>query len=101
MDSNEQIASEISARIKALENMAGDGLKNEMQGLKKAILDNPAACFLLHEEDIGSMITALRKITGQAITTATATKTKTAANPTKQKKLSAEELAAALDDEDF
>ena len=47
MDSPEQVHSEISQRIKTLEAMSGDDLKNEMMDLKKALLENPQACMLL------------------------------------------------------
>lgn len=94
-----QVASEISQRISQLEQLSSTDLKNEMQALKKTIMDNPAACLLLKEEDIGLLVSSLRKITGQAIVSSqTKTKAKTAE---KTKKLSAAELAAALDDEDF
>lgn len=95
----EQVASEISIRISQLETFSGESLKGEMQQLKKAIIENPAACLLLKEEDVGQLVAALRKITGIAITEASA-KTKKATEP-KAKKFTAAELAAALEDEDF
>ena len=102
MDSPEQVYSEISQRIKTLEAMSGDDLKNEMMNLKKALLENPQACMLLLPDEIGSMVSSLRKITGIAIATASAkTKTKTGEKKTTAKKMTPEELAAALDDEDF
>ena len=72
MDSPEQVYSEISQRIKTLEAMSGDDLKNEMVDLKKALLENPQACMLLLPEEIGSLVSSLRKITGIAIATASA-----------------------------
>jgi hypothetical protein len=92
-----QCASEISQRISQLESLSGDSLKGEMQELKKAIMENPSACLLLKEEDIGQLVTSLRKITGVAIATAAA-KTRKAAEP-KAKKMTAAEIAAAFDEE--
>ena len=101
-DSNEQIYSEISQRIKQLEELSGDDLKNEMMNLKKALLENPQACMLLLPDEIGTMVSSLRKITGIAIATASAkTGKKKSESAPKAKKMTAEELAAALNDEDF
>jgi len=92
--SNEQIVSEISTRIHQLESLSTENLKGEMQDLKRILMENPAACMLMHDEDIGIMVSALRKITGQAI--------QASAKPTKvkkeTKKLSATELQDALDE---
>lgn len=98
----QEVASELSTRITQLCDMSECDLKTEMQQLKSLIKENPAACSLLLDEDIGKMVAALRKITGNAIAQATASKSraKKAAAP-KHKALTAEELAAALDDEDF
>ena len=101
MDSPEQAYSEISQRIKALEAMSGDDLKNEMINLKKALLENPQACMLLLPEEIGSMVSSLRKITGIAIATASAKTKKAGEKKPAAKKMTAEELADALNDEDF
>ena len=100
---NQQAASEISQRISQLEALSEDSLKNEMIELKKAILENPSACLLLKEEDIGQMVTSLRKITGLAIQKAAdkTRKPKAEGAAPKAKKLTAAELAAALEDEDF
>lgn len=100
-DSNEQVASEISLRIKSLEELSGDSLKEEMQELKKALLENPQACLLLLPEDIGLMVSYLRKLTGTALASASSTKTKSSSTKIGTKKMTAAELAAALDDEDF
>ena len=101
MDSPEQVYSEISQRIKTLEVMSGDDLKNEMMDLKKALLENPQACMLLLPEEIGSMVSHLRKITGIAIATASAKTSKKKEPKAAAKKLTAQELADALNDEDF
>jgi len=92
-------AEEISLRIKALIDIGEESLKDEMRELKQAIMENPAACSFLKEEDIGLLVATLRKITHVDITVASAPKTRTV--KPKQKALTASELAAALDDEDF
>jgi hypothetical protein len=97
-----QLASEISQRICQLEELVGEDLKNEMAALKAAILENPAASALLQDSDIGKLVSALRKITGTAIATASAAKAKTPKEPkTAAKKMTAAEIAAALDSDDF
>ena len=100
-DSNEQIYSEISQRIKQLEELSGDDLKNEMMNLKKALLENPQACMLLLPDEIGAMVSSLRKITGIAIATASAKTKKAGEKKPAAKKMTAAELALALEDEDF
>ena len=101
MDSPEQAYSEISQRIKQLESLSGDDLKNEMINLKKALLENPQACMLLLPDEIGAMVSHLRKITGIAIATASAKTKKAPGEKKSSKKMTAQELADALNDEDF
>ena len=101
LDSPEQVYSEISQRIKTLEAMSGDSLKDEMVDLKKALLENPQACMLLLPEEIGSLVSSLRKITGIAIATASSKTSKKKEPKAAAKKMTPEELAAALNDEDF
>jgi hypothetical protein len=93
-DSNEQKASEIKQKIDSLCNFEGEDLKDEMQALKKALQENPSACSLLHDEDIGVMVAAIRKIVGVAVASATSATSK----PKKAavKKYTAAELEAAL-----
>lgn len=98
----EQTASEISIKIRNLANFDGESLKGEMASLKKALLENPAACSLLQPEDIGEAVANLRRMVGIAIATATAPKAK--ATSSKPKKLTAAELAKAMSevsDDDF
>ena len=99
MESNEQVCSDITLKIRSLEALSGDELKSEMSALKKAIMENPQACSLLLPEDIGLMVSSLRRIVGTAIVAASTKKTKERKPSTK--KMTAAELAAALDDEDF
>lgn len=91
-----QAATDILPRIKELQNLSGEDLESEMQILKKAILENPSAAMLMLPEDIGCMVVALRRMTGQSIAEATAEK-KTGTKKAK-KALTAEEMAAAFDE---
>lgn len=96
----QQVASELSKRIDALANFDGESLKHEMAALKEALLQNPAACSLLGDEDIGKAVLALRRLTGIAIAAATA---KAAPKP-KTPKVSKSELnklLSELSDEEF
>lgn len=97
----EMSSTEISERISQLETLMGDDLRNEMSSLKQAIMENPSACALLHDQDIGKLVTALRNITGQALVSAEAKKkpaTKSKAVEKSGKKMTQEELLSALDD---
>ena len=38
-----------------------------MSALKKSLMQNPAACELMLDEDLGKMVTALRRIVGEEI----------------------------------
>ena len=57
---------EIKERIERLTTLDGFDLKQAMDGLKALILANPSACSLLLPEDVGEMVTALRRMTGNA-----------------------------------
>jgi hypothetical protein len=100
-DSAEQVASEISQRIAQLEGTLPENLKNEMVELKKALLENPAACLLLKDEDIGALVTHLRKLTNTAIISAATSKTATPKKEKATKAMSAEELQKALASDDW
>ena len=96
MNSDELLAAEISQRIQQLESLGVENLKGEMQQLKRSLIENPAACLLLKDEDIGTLVASLRKITGVAIASAaSSTKTK-GEKKTAVKALSATELAKVL-----
>lgn len=89
-----QAASNIQQRIKELNDLADEDLKGAMDDLKRALMENPAACSLMLPEDIGQMVSALRKITGQAVVAAS--------KPKKEKKdkiktLTAEQIAELED----
>lgn len=98
-NTDQEIASELSTRISQLCDMEDVDLKTEMQSLKAAILENPQATSLLLDEDVGLLVAALRKITGVAITQASTSKPR--AKKEKAKPMSADELAKALEDDDF
>lgn len=98
-NTDKEIASELSQRIALLCDIDGVDLKTEMQSLKAAILENPQATSLLLDEDVGKLVSALRKITGVAISQASTPKARTA--KPKPKALTAAELAKALEDDDF
>ncbi len=106
MESSEQVASDLSIRIQNLlvqmnEGLEGSDLKDEMASLKVSLMENPAACLLIKNEDIGVLVQAYRKITGNAIASASAKKTTTKTPKAASKKLTQEELLSALDDPDF
>jgi hypothetical protein len=93
-----QAASDITQRINQLDSLSGESLKSEMSQLKRALLDNPAACALLLPEDIGMMVANLRKVVGTAIM---ASSKPAKEKKDKKKQMTPEELKAALEDEDF
>ena len=82
-------------RIKELADLSGEDLTDAMKELKKALMHNPDAVALMLPEDIGDMVTALRRMTGESIVAAT---TKKPAGKAKAKVLTAEEMAAAFEE---
>lgn len=62
-----QAYADIKERIDRLNTLADTDLQNAMKELKKALMANPAAVALMEDSDIGQMVIALRKITGEAI----------------------------------
>ena len=66
----------IKARISELQNMNGLDLSLAMDGLKTLILANPSACSQLLPEDVGDMVSALRRMTGNSKAAAQAAPTK-------------------------
>ena len=100
-ESTSQVAADISAKIEALNTLSGENLKGEMQALRRTLLANPAACLLLKDEDIGELVTSLRRMTGIALSAASASKAEKRAPKERVKKLTQEELQAALNSEEF
>lgn len=93
--SAEQAAHDIKERIVQLCSLSDDDLRPAMTDLKAALMENPDAVALMLPQDIGEMVKALRRITGEALAIASAPKAK---GKPKQKALTAEELNAALDE---
>jgi hypothetical protein len=98
MSETAQLASEIQARIKNLETLFEQPLKDEMQSLKLSLIENPAACMLLMDEDIGELVKNLRRTVTVAVVTEAEGKKKPS---TKTKPLTGAELEAALAAEGF
>jgi hypothetical protein len=92
-----QAAADIIPRIKELEKLSGEDLENEMKLLKTALLENPDAVQLMYPEDVGLLVSALRRVTGQSISEAM-TEKKAGTKKTKAKALTADEMAAAFDE---
>ena len=90
---SEQVAADIRLKITELVDLDDEDLKDAMQDLKKALLDNPDAVALMLPVDIGEMVKALRRITGEAILSATKKPAKKAS-----KKFTAEEMQNILDE---
>lgn len=93
-----QAAADIIPRIRELETLAGEALETEMQQLKGALLCNPDAVALMLPSDIGLMVIALRKVTGQSISDATKEKKEGGTGKKKSKILTAAEMADAFDE---
>lgn len=68
----QQAYSDLLPRIKALEAMGGEDLSKEMLLLKGALMQNPEACSLMLPQDMGMLVAALRRVTGEALATAAA-----------------------------
>jgi hypothetical protein len=96
-NSIEQVYSDLQQRISDLESYSGEDLKSQMTQLKKALMENPSACALMQPVEIGQMVSALRRITGQHAVEAA---TKKAAGRSKAKPvvLSEAEMQAAFDE---
>lgn len=98
----EQRTHELQLKIADLSQLEDCNLKDAMDELKKALIENPEASLLLLPEDIGEIVKHLQKVTGKALQTAA---TKKAAAPKKGKAdekafktMTSEELNAAWDD---
>ena len=91
------ITSELQLRIQSLAALSTVDLANEMQSLKRALLENPSACALLMDEDVGLLVAALRKKEGIALAAATEKATKKTPK-TKEPKMSSQQIAEALED---
>jgi len=78
----------------------GTDIRYEMEKLSELLLANPQACLYLLDEDLGLAVRALRKMTDNkvAIDMGKAKPRKSSADTGGSRKLSAAEMAAALDD---
>lgn len=90
----EQVYTDLAPRLEALADMSEADLPNEMKSLKQALLKNPEACSLMLPEHLGMLVSAYRRITGQALASAKASKAKP--KTAKPKALTAAEVTAAL-----
>ena len=89
---------DIKAKIDKLADMSEINLKDAMTDLKKSLLQNPQACYLIMPYDIGQMVVALRAIREEAVVEAEAEKTKGPKKARISKQLTAEEIAQAFDE---
>lgn len=92
---------EIAAKIDELVGMSpSNELTSGMASLKRSLMANPAACELMLDEDIGKMVTILRRIVGEEITAVKEGKAKPGRKPKaiELKDMSADDIMAALDD---
>jgi hypothetical protein len=78
-----QVVSDLVPRINELVSLSGEALEDEMTQLKAALMQNPNAVALMGDEDIGKLVEALRRITGQAIVSAASKKTASKKTPIK------------------
>lgn len=88
---------DIVPRIRNLINIPDVSLEGEMTALKKSLMDNPSAVELMLPSDIGAMVAALRRITGEHLLTAEMKKQNKKDKKLDIKKLSAEDIAALED----
>jgi len=92
---------DISKRIFDLEELIDDDLARSMSELKDALRKNPAAAELILDEDVGKMVSSLRRMRHLSVTAATKEK-KSAGTKTKPKAkdvaLTADEIAKAFDE---
>jgi hypothetical protein len=88
----------IKQKIAEMETFDGISLRNEMDQLKKLIKASPDACLFLLPEELGLCVRALRRMTDNKVAMDMgATKAK-ASKKQVEIKLTAEDIAAALDD---
>jgi hypothetical protein len=95
--SAEQALADMLPRIQELKELSGEALEGAMKDLKGALLANPAAAAIMLPEDIGEMVAALRRMTGQTVAEASKAKA-TGERRKKSIPLSAEAMQAALDE---
>lgn len=95
---DQQAYADIKAKLALLSDMSDEHLKSAMTDLKKALLQNPQACYLMLPQDIGQMVIALRTMKNEAVVEATKEPKAKAAKAKASKPLTADEIAAAFDE---
>lgn len=89
----------IQAKIQELEQTPEVDLRYEMQKLQPMLIANPSACLYLLDEDLGLMVRALRRMTGNRVAIDMAqAKPSAKAKAATSKPLSASEMESAFDD---
>lgn len=88
---------DIKSKLNRLSALDGSFLETAMKDLKKALMDNPQACYLILPQDIGKMVIALRAMKNEVIEAASETKEKAPKKAKASKALTAEEIAEAFD----
>ena len=93
----QQAYSDLLPRLAALQSISDDKLQDEMRLLKKALMENPAACALMLPQDVGQLVTALRRLTGEQLALAAA-KPKGGRGGKQKLLMDAESIASAFDE---
>jgi len=91
-----QAYADIKAKIDMLASLSDMDLKGAMTDLKKSLLQNPQACYLILPQDIGQMVIALRAMKNETVVAAEKVPKEKKAKASKA--LTAEEIAAAFDE---
>lgn len=93
---DQQAYADIKAKLSLLSDMADTDLKSAMTDLKKSLLQNPQACYLMLPQDIGQMVIALRAMKNETVVALT--KEPKEKKSKASKPLTADEIAAAFDE---
>lgn len=91
-------AIKIKQKIAEMETFDGISLRHEMDQLKKLIKASPDACMFLLPEELGLCVRALRRMTDNKVAMDMGTTKARASKKQVEIKLTAEDIAAALDD---
>lgn|SRR5574337_187840 len=99
----EQKTAELQSKIRELSQLPDCDLKDAMDELKKALMENAEASLLLLPEDVGEIVRHLRKVTGKALQTAASKKKASSEKSEKAKEkafktMTAEELESGWND---
>lgn len=88
----------IKQKIAEMETFDGISLRHEMDQLKKLIKASPDACMFLLPEELGLCVRALRRMTDNKVAMDMGSTKARASKKQVEIKLTAEDIAAALDD---